>query len=1386
MAKYIERHIVDQILKRVNLLELVKEYVPGLKKKGHNWKGISPFNPDEKTPSFNVHPGKGIFKCFSTGHGGNAVKFIELMEPEVGTWLEAMHFLAQKYGIDTESHLTPKEKAIRAEAQAQRESHFKVMQLAQAYYTEQLLGTDPGLQFLQDYLYMRGLDMADVERWGLGLAPKGWEGLLNHLKEKGIEVKQMETLGLVSYSEKKKKHFDRFRNRLMIPIRDRKGQVIAFAGRVIEDKKGENKYINSPATPIYKKSEILYGWDLTQDPIYKAGEAIMVEGYFDVMGPFQHGIHNLTASCGTAVTKEQIQLIKPRAQSVLFIYDDDAPGQKATIKGIDLVLAEGMVPAAVELPGGHDPASYVQKMGGDSFREYCEKNRKDWLDFKLEWLKAQHKIEDPWGKQTIAQELVDTIKLIPQEIVRKEYITLAAKALKIKPKDLQNLADGVREDNGDQGRGLLPKGHLFYDSYLRFIRKLGLNECPDFSRANDGALEIKYLTINNEPAKWKPRGATDKTAIVQVTTQAFEPYGVYIPPAMRRDGWVSEKWDDKEAGDLPCLLVEGPHLAYALSEMGIPALGIANPDSFKSAKAGKKLHDSARKALFGKWRRLAFVLSGKAYQLPSVSAPAGKPLYDDIDAAKIAKVYQWAMADFVRCLQGDQVVPYLFYPNPDSKEVFPKNPYWLEEWLLDHHQGNLYELLAEFIRAAISDEQNPLFAARDGRWTYPSDLEDILRIRDGQQFFDFHGWNRLGETWRLKGAYYQVDPQSNKVQRMTEDDEIISVFERDGRYWAKEKTGARHISDFTLSCVLKVTFGDDTFGLYEIAHYRRPEAKFRAIFEVALFTSRDKFFKRIKGIPGANLSFTGSTQNLIDLDQIMSAQNPPEAENLEGILGWHDEKQFTVWGNGILDTKEQFYEADTDGCLSYDGKAYFLPAYSSIQTRPDHKSFYRVDLDFVYADSDVAYKVWVDKYFKVTGMPGHAALMFLIKSLYRDILVEYTRRDPHLFLLGEKGSGKGVVIDRLVALFGKDLMQLNFNENPTDSAFRDHFSLYSNALAIFNEVNPSSTRLDITGFKGPYDNQNRAKKDARSGYSRTTYGAITSSSVLMGQETTVYQEEAVAERCIFIEFEKISRSAGAAKRLAEMEDLEQCHGLGHILAMFISHRNLIRAHFRPKMERIQGILRKQLSTHPVKVADRIFFNWSQTMAPLFVLLEEANLDYPVTPQKIYAHAVEQIKAHTKNMISKGVLDLFFGEFLQGYYMDRKYGINDNNAWVVTRKDGKKVLNLQFKSTFSRFNDFMRHRYPHIENVSMADMRRRLKDHYAYIENKSMGRLGWERKNMGGGKAILFQGRDGKLKAYQSSCMCFDYELLDIELRMPVFAYEDEPVTQPPQPATANA
>tara|TARA_R110002049_G_scaffold85670_12_gene217879 strand:- start:1042 stop:3003 length:1962 start_codon:yes stop_codon:yes gene_type:complete len=448
----ISRTTIDNVFETARVEEVIGDFV-NLKKSGSNFKGLSPFS-DERTPSFMVSPVKQIWKDFSSGKGGNVVAF--LMEHEHFTYPEAIKYLAKKYGIEVEETQQTNEQKEQAN---ERESLYLVSEFAKTYFHNTLLKSEAGKAIALTYFKERGFTDETIRTFELGYSPDQWDAFTSEAIKKGYKLEFLEKTGLTIVKEEKQ--FDRFKGRVMFPILSMSGRTLGFGGRILTNDKKAAKYLNSPESDIYHKSKVLYGIFQAKQSIAKEDNCYLVEGYTDVIQFHQTGIKNVVSSSGTALTPEQIRLVNRLTKNITVLFDGDAAGLRASIRGVDLILEQGMNVKICTFPEGEDPDSFAKNNSLEALALYLDENAQDFINFKASLLASEAK-NDPVKKAETIRDMVVSISKIPDVIKREVYIKECSRIMDISEEVLFNtLAQILQKDRKDASRKNMTPSEAF-------------------------------------------------------------------------------------------------------------------------------------------------------------------------------------------------------------------------------------------------------------------------------------------------------------------------------------------------------------------------------------------------------------------------------------------------------------------------------------------------------------------------------------------------------------------------------------------------------------------------------------------------------------------------------------------------------------------------------------------------------------------------------------------------------------------------------------------------------------------------------------------------------------------------------------------------------------
>ncbi len=421
---------IEEIRAAVDIVDVVSDYVQ-LKRSGSRYKGLCPFH-QEKTPSFSIDPDKNLYYCFGCGAGGDVFTFLQEMEGI--SFVETARMLAERTGIPLP------EDDIDAEQASRTEAIYHALRFAGRFFYRQLTQTERGKPAL-NYLRQRGIEPATIKRFGLGYAPDAWDALLNAAKEKQIEPEILEDAGLIIERNDSSGYYDRYRDRVIFPIFSHVGKVLGFGGRILDDAADQPKYINSPETRVYHKSKVLYGLRQAKSAIRQQDEALLVEGYTDVIALHQAGIETAVASSGTALTEEQVQTLGRYGKRLVLLYDADEAGARAAVRALHLVLKQGLGAYAVELPEGDDPDSFVQAHGPEAFKEYIDDERLDMPAFRYQRAQRDEALDTPEDRVEVQRDIMAAIAEIPDRNLQREYVRRTSDVLGVPDTDLFRMLD---------------------------------------------------------------------------------------------------------------------------------------------------------------------------------------------------------------------------------------------------------------------------------------------------------------------------------------------------------------------------------------------------------------------------------------------------------------------------------------------------------------------------------------------------------------------------------------------------------------------------------------------------------------------------------------------------------------------------------------------------------------------------------------------------------------------------------------------------------------------------------------------------------------------------------------------------------------------------------
>lgn len=527
----IPQNKIDEIRESCDIVDVISDYVK-LQPSGRNYKALSPFTK-EKTPSFVVSPDKQIYKCFSSGKGGNVFTFI--MEMEKISFPEAVEITAKRCGVDISKYV----KGPAAPDPAELTTHETLKWAARLF--NRLLNSADGQEGLNYFITKRGLTQKTITTFGLGYAPDQWEYLLSHAKRSDKPLDHLVKTGLVYHNPKKNSYYDYFRNRVMFPIFSIGGQVVGFGGRTLSNDKNVPKYVNSPESQVFDKSKVLYGLHAAKEAIRKEGLAILVEGYMDVLALHQAGLNNAVASCGTALTREQAKILRRYTEEVLFIYDGDEAGSRSMLSGIDILVGCGLTPWISSLPPGEDPDSLVSNRGREGFLQFIDSSRKSFTDFQISFYRQKDSFDQPEKKSNAIREILKTVTMVPDTARKELYLQALEQKLGISVPVLREIMAEIKsgkrfptrtereEKAGEKVSGTNARLSVLEKTFIKALLESTWygNEVLEFCASHEALLKLsnpsashilQHLVKRYREKKDSPNGYLDITTEISALT----------------------------------------------------------------------------------------------------------------------------------------------------------------------------------------------------------------------------------------------------------------------------------------------------------------------------------------------------------------------------------------------------------------------------------------------------------------------------------------------------------------------------------------------------------------------------------------------------------------------------------------------------------------------------------------------------------------------------------------------------------------------------------------------------------------------------------------------------------------------------------------------------
>lgn len=1347
---------------RANILEVILEFVD-LKKAGRNWKGLSPFK-QEKTPSFVVNPSMGIFKCFATGIGGDSIKF--LRETQGMDYPEALTHLANKFAIEiVHAETTKQERA----AAAQRKRLLEVNALAATHFQNMLEVCG------NTYFAERGLSRSTGAKYMLGFASAIQDALETFMLAEGAPYAELIESGLLRRTTTDK-HYSFFRNRAMFPIQDLFGNVVGFGGRVIDELEASSKYINSAESLVYQKSEVLYGLHQAKQSIRNQDQVILTEGYMDVLGLHEQGIHNVVASCGTALTVDQIRLLRRFTTRVLVAYDGDTAGVSAALKALPLLLQEGMQVRFVTFPEGQDPDDYARAHGTVATRTFLTEETQDWQHFLL----SHREVSDPAQQADIAREMIGMIELLPFDLDRELHGRAAAQLMGIDQHHFgvtPGEAVEVVAPQADDTPIDVPRTWAKYEEYIQLT---GLDMCPDFEAASDGGITIHYYQLDGKPIDIATKGTKLPVPCVWTTTSSgLPPHEVYLPPGIRE--WFARSEREPLKG-VPLFLTEDPITAAILDQLGIFCIGLARRDGFLASKKSKRQHKTIKAAMALGFTTVVYIAQGEMFRLPAPRNGAIRNAYAQQDASATARAYLKTLQALKECFLDSNIMvmhPKLNFPFIDYSE-----DRWLDRIILDvlslpltsgevwttviennkpktkHVNEKAYvvgELLDELKSIPNTAHDSAFFKSYSIGEMSRQGLQRILLIDDCQRFKDFH-IEKLGTEFQFGKHLYRVDEEGDVVQDNVSYDRL-SVIERDGRYWAVTAKGENPITNFTLQALLKIV-NDQSVRILCSLHPSEHE-QFDILLDEKLLLSTDDFYLAV--LRKGEMTFKADKKQWREIQELCFGNLPTallvESLGEQTFTGTQGKVSVYVMGNGIYTHENTFIPADSRGLVEYKGLSLFLPAAATAITSFNVDKRYGLHTRLIHEASDVTMVEWVLKYFQVHSRNSHSLFAYFISTLFRDIIYKKKRRFPSLFLQGETGTGKTTMMESISKVFG-EVSWIGLESSPTTASVPSQAKLLANGPAIYDEYNvfkliEQGRKELIDMFKGFYDGSGRAKRvDATSDFLVTE--PISAGIITAGQEPFYEYDEALNNRFCIVELPTREFNTKLKMEL----DLMEANGLGHLLAEILSHRAMIETHYQEAHMEIVQKITEGLSGH--KVLHRMTENWASVITPIILLIRHVDFPYPFNEEEIVQRAVQRILTHAGKALQEGILGVFWN-FIQTRY-NKPGWLDDTTAFVMEGK--KRELRLRFSQCYDLFVDHIKRKGDKgITLPKSKNLKDKLKGLPAFIGEDNIA-MGFKRDIVHGNTRIMMNTTTlGKPRPVYDKAfvMRFDLSKLDFDL-----------------------
>jgi DNA primase catalytic core len=1337
----IASHTEKEIKGRIEILDVVQAFLQ-LEKKGQNWWALSPFKT-EKTPSFAVNPAKGIYHCFATGKGGDAISF--LRETQGFTYPEALEWLAKHYGIELEkAQGTPEQQ----QQERDRAAAARILRYTVERYAR--LGKVEG----HTYLTSRGLSQDTIEKFGLGLSMKAFPSLRDDLEDDGYDLRIAVELGLLGVKDGR--IYDAYRDRAIFPIHNFFGQPVGLGARVLPGNEGP-KYLNSPVSILYDKGRELYGIFQAKQEIRNKGYAILTEGYTDVLAMHQAGFRNTVAACGTALTADQVKLIRRLAQRIVFLLDGDSAGVKAAIRALPIAISEGMQVQVVTLPDGQDPDEIIKKKGITTMSDLLA-NAQDGVSW---WISLQE-MKSPAQQAQVARECAELIRQFPFSLDQELYAAQAAKLLGIPEQSmLRELGLQANSEKKSPKKAKTP-----WELHQDFLQEAGFPQNPDFEETKQGKIKVHFYDPAGEPVSISVQKGRKAPATWTIGS-SLPPWAVYLPPGLR-DFLTQEN----RMQGLPLFLTD-VETAYYLDCAGICAAGLPTREHFVTGKNSKKLSPMVKACLALGFKRVVYLAPWEMFQLPSNRKGSERP-YESRDAAQISQQY---VSTLLRLKEAFGEVPvHLIHPRHDQ-DVLPAESDWQREFVLacasmrifedpraDHkpRMDMLADMASEFNFAIHTSYDSELLEAWPiSDMTKPA-FERILFLHQPQAFFNFHGIEKLGDKFQMGKYLYEVD-RDNQVSMTDVSQDRLAVIEQDGKYWADTKTGSKPISNFTITPHLKILGGNP----YILASFNLGTKSYDAVLDSEVLLSADKLY--ILAVGMGDLSFKGNNAQWREVQELIFRNLP--AAKLQDKLGWqavNSKESCFVFGDGVITSRGEFLPVDSQGLVNVSDQTLYLPAKSSFQLSKEHEKDYAFHRSFEYSPGETSWLDYQLKFFTAHGKSAHPTLAYTLATLYRDIAYQKKKHFPNLCLLAPSGRGKSTLVDSVKHIFGGALPDINLENSPTKAVVGSHPRQITNAPVVVKEFNvhkliQKGEKWSVDMIKGWYDGMSRATR--RSAHNEFVRNDPISAGVICEAQFDFYQyDEAVNNRFIF---EEMPERKLDARVLAELKIIE-ARGVTHFLPEWITYRQLIAEKYADEQLETEIELRDR--TRSTRVLARIVENWAMVITPLLILIKAGKIEYPLSPKAILDDAAEHIIDHARKALQKGILSEWWDFIITMY--GKNGWLDDRNVFFYEKEN---EVRIHFPSAYQLFKKFISQSGDRSITVpSKTELEKKLMDPVQGFKEKTVNAaMGYKRQNIMGSERIKIKELYGRRVPELDCRTCLRFDNAILKLELPNIAFEED-------------